>query len=246
MADSVRSLKITGVAATDFQRLKGGGGGRGKQATRRLPSMRKLQEGGDAPPGQSITTAANYAAAANISKKLNMRGGATVATNIAQVTQAVLATPKTIGQLPGTTAQQPQALNTPAVNAALQAGTTPPVTPPATVVAPEPQKGGKVTLLPSRKKKASRVVLAPPAGRSRAALPVTKTRKIRVQLSGLKKRMTKAKTITKDSREKPIEEIRRLLEDAKLVKPAKEKTKVPETVLRDIYKDYLLLRNRAL
>ena len=175
-----------------------------------------------------------------------MRGGAAVATSPEQVTQTVLATPKTIGQLPGTTAQQPQALNTPAVNAALQAGTTSPVTPPSTVVATTPQQGGKVTLLPSRKKKASRVVLAPPAGRSRAALPVTKTRKIRVQLSGLKKRMTKAKTITKDSREKPIEEIRKLLEEAKLVKPAKEKKHVPESVLRDIYKDYLLLRNRAL
>ena len=242
MADTVRSLKITGVAAADFQRLKGGG--RGKHATRRLPSMRKIQEGGDAVPGQSITSAANYAAAANISKKLNMRGGATVATNVAQVTEAVLATPKTIGQMPGTTAQMPQG-NTPAKVAAIEAGTTPPVTPPATVAAPEPQKGGKVTLLPSRKKKTSRVVLAPPAAK-RVTAPVTKTRKIRVQLSGLKKRMTKAKTITKDSREKPIEEIRKLLEEARLVKPAKEKKTVPESVLRDIYKDYLLLRNRAL
>ena len=37
-----------------------------------------------------------------------------------------------------------------------------------------------------------------------------------------------------------------LLEEAKLVKPAKDGKAVPDSVLRDIYKDYLLLRNRAL
>jgi hypothetical protein len=75
---------------------------------------------------------------------------------------------------------------------------------------------------------------------------VLHTRKIRVHLSGLKKRITHAKTIHHDSRSKSIDEIRKLLEDARLVKPAKDGKKVPESVLRDIYKDYMLLRGRAL
>jgi hypothetical protein len=126
---------------------------------------------------------------------------------------------------------------------------------PAPVVSPILAKGGgletkgKLTLAPPKKKTKSAIHLAPPA--QRVAKTHRKgshqTRKIRVQLSGLKKRMTKAKTIHKDSREKSIAEVRRLLEEAKLVKPQPQgKAPVPESVLRDIYKDYLLLRNRAL
>jgi hypothetical protein len=107
---------------------------------------------------------------------------------------------------------------------------------------------GKLTLAPPKKKTRSAVLLAPPAHRTKSHRKgVQQTRKIRVQLSGLKKRMTKAKKIHKDSRDKSINEIRKLLEEAKLVKPPVQgKPPVPESVLRDIYKDYLLLRNRAL
>ena len=48
------------------------------------------------------------------------------------------------------------------------------------------------------------------------------------------------------SKEKSIEDIRKILEESKLVKPAKEGKKVPDDILRNIYKDYLLLRNKAL
>jgi hypothetical protein len=107
---------------------------------------------------------------------------------------------------------------------------------------------GKLTLAPPKKKTRSAVLLAPPAHRAKTHRKgVQQTRKIRVQLSGLKKRMTKAKRIHRDSRDKSINEIRKLLEEAKLVKPQVQgKPPVPESVLRDIYKDYLLLRNRAL
>ena len=103
-------------------------------------------------------------------------------------------------------------------------------------------QGGAKKLILVPKKTTARLHLAPPKSKRR----VLHTRKIRVHLSGLKKRITHAKTIHHESRSKSIHEIRKLLEDARLVKPAKEGKQVPESVLRDIYKDYMLLRGRAL
>ena len=112
---------------------------------------------------------------------------------------------------------------------------------PATASAPAQQKS-KLLLVPSRKKAKSSVILAPAKGRA----PLKTTRKIRVHLSSMKKRLTQAKTIHGNSRNKPIEEIRRILEEAKLVKPKTDGKKVPDNVLRDIYKDYMLLRTKVL
>ena len=107
--------------------------------------------------------------------------------------------------------------------------------------APAQQKS-KLLLVPSRKKAKSSVILAPAKGRA----PLKTTRKIKVHLSSMKKRLTQAKTIHGNSRDKPIEEIRRILEEAKLVKPKTDGKKVPDNVLRDIYKDYMLLRTKVL
>jgi len=104
------------------------------------------------------------------------------------------------------------------------------------------QQKSKLLLVPSRKKAKSSVILAPAKGRA----PLKTTRKIRVHLSSMKKRLTQAKTIHGNSRNKPIEEIRRILEEAKLVKPKTDGKKVPDNVLRDIYKDYMLLRTKVL
>ena len=104
------------------------------------------------------------------------------------------------------------------------------------------QQKSKLLLVPSRKKAKSSVILAPAKGRA----PLKTTRKIRVHLSSMKKRLTQAKTIHGNSRDKPIEEIRRILEEAKLVKPKTDGKKVPDNVLRDIYKDYMLLRTKVL
>ena len=115
--------------------------------------------------------------------------------------------------------------------------------PHATATAPAPaQQKSKLLLVPSRKKAKSSVILAPAKGRA----PLKTTRKIRVHLSSMKKRLTQAKTIHGNSRNKPIEEIRRILEEAKLVKPKTDGKKVPDNVLRDIYKDYMLLRTKVL
>jgi hypothetical protein len=107
-------------------------------------------------------------------------------------------------------------------------------------------KGGakkKSLVLAPPKKTKSKVHLAPPASGKRS---VKGTRKIRVQLSCMKKRLTRAKTIKTESKQKPIGELRRILEEAKLVKPRADGKEVPESVLRDIYQDYMLLRNRVL
>jgi hypothetical protein len=181
------------------------------------------QEGGDDPPGPNIVSPTNVNSARRMMNGMKVfKGGAA----------APAAAPQP-APMPSSNPPDPKLLNVPAVNAALRAGTMPPGNP------TPPQTGGKLVLAPKKK---SRVILAPPKSRKGPH----QTRKIRVQLSGLKKRLTKAKKIHSDSREKPIAEVRKLLEEAKLVKPAKDGKTVPDSVLRDIYKDYLLLRNKAL
>ena len=232
----VRQVKITGGAADDYHKVKRGG-------SRRKP---RIQQGGDEVPGPQITSATNINSARKMMNGVKiMKGG--------QQT------------LPGSNPQDASVLKVPAVNANLAAGIVSPVTPVPSAPAqslqtasslprPSPplaagQTGGakgKLTLVPSKKKSRSRVILAPPAANRKSSSKIRETRKIRVQLSGLKKRLTKAKAIHRDSREKTIQEVRKLLEEAKLVKPAKDGKAVPDSVLRDIYKDYLLLRNRAL
>lgn len=123
-----------------------------------------------------------------------------------------------------------------------------PLPPNGAIVAPNPvntMKGGakKSLVLAPPKKTKSKVHLAPPASGKRSTKG---TRKIRVQLSCMKKRLTRAKTIKTESKQKPIAELRHILEEAKLVKPRADGKEVPESVLRDIYQDYMLLRNRVL
>ena len=121
---------------------------------------------------------------------------------------------------------------------------TPTPMPPTPSTPMMPQKGGKKSLIlaPSKTAK-SKLHLASPASHVRRTKG---TRKIRVQLSCMKKRLTRAKTIKSESRQKPIAEVRRILEEAKLIKPKADGKEVPESVLRDIYSDYMLLRNRVL
>jgi len=218
----VRQLKITGGALDHYHKVKNGG-------SRKRTNKTMLQKGGDDVPGLPITSPTNISAARRMMNGVQvLRGG-----------NPIVQGPST---LPGSNPQDATKLHVPAVNANIAAGIVSPVAAPATTLQGQ-QTGGKLTLVPAKKKTQGRVILAPPASKKSR---IRETRKIRVQLSGLKKRMTKAKAIHKDSREKSIAEVRKLLEDAKLVKPPKEGKSVPDSVLRDIYKDYLLLRNRAL
>jgi len=101
---------------------------------------------------------------------------------------------------------------------------------------PPAMLGGKAkVILEPPKKTAAKLV----ASKSKTR----KSRKIRVSLSGLGKRITRHKKIQKDARVSSIEEIKKTLVAAKLIKP---ESKAPETMLRQIYADYQTLKNKAL
>ncbi len=116
------------------------------------------------------------------------------------------------------------------------------------VASSNPSKAVKVIL--EKKKKGTKVVFAPTKIKklnpTPPAVPV-KTRKmakkIRISLGGFNKRVTRATTIKHESKKQNIEEIKKTLVEAKLIK---ETSKAPEGVLRTMYADYMTLKNRAL
>ena len=69
------------------------------------------------------------------------------------------------------------------------------------------------------------------------------SRSIRVSVSGLGKRLHRAKTIRKDAGSLDLVEIKKALQKAALVKAD---TKAPESILRQMYADYMMLKDRAL
>lgn len=107
------------------------------------------------------------------------------------------------------------------------------------VLAPK-KKTAKVVFSKSKKKVLQAVALA-------TATVANKTRKvakkIRMSISSLSNRMTRAHKIRKESKEMKIEDIKKALKQANLIK---ETTKAPDSILRQMYADYLLLKNRAL
>lgn len=239
MADStVKTIQLKGDAAEAYKSLKNG-------TRKRRGRKPRVQEGGfDDIPGPQIgmrqidtNHATQLSRAANITKV----GGAVSQTKEKEVKEqkggAVLNA--NVVTAAGTMVVNKPA-DTPAIKAAAEAGTLP--TPQPTV--PVGQQGGKLVLAP-KKKKTGAILLAPPK-KLTGTRSTRSSKKIRVQLSNMKKRITTAKVIHKESKEKSIEEIRRLLEEAKLVKPASSGKKVPDDILRNIYRDYLILRNKAL
>jgi len=129
-----------------------------------------------------------------------------------------------------------------------------PVPVPANIV---PQDGGvrsvKVILDPS-KKKTKKIVLSPAKKvvklssgsdlmKKRPAKTLKVSRRIRVSVDGLKKRVHRARTIRRDSQKMPIDALKKELESASLIK---EGSKAPEPVLRQMYSDFQVLKQRAL
>jgi hypothetical protein len=111
---------------------------------------------------------------------------------------------------------------------------------------PAPFVGGKPKLVLEPKKKEQpkqlpKVKLDAP--KKHAAAATRKARKIRVSLTNLNKRMTRHKKIQKDAKSVPIDQIKKSLIEAKLIKV---ETKAPESILRQIYADYQSLKNKAL
>jgi hypothetical protein len=107
-----------------------------------------------------------------------------------------------------------------------------------------------VKVILEKKKKQTRVVLAPTKVRKLnppAPVSQAKTRKvakkIRMSLNGFGKRVTRANTIRIDAKKQKIEDVKKVLVEAKLIK---DTSKAPEGVLRTMYADYMTLKNRAL
>ena len=107
-----------------------------------------------------------------------------------------------------------------------------------------PQTGGaapqKVIL--TKKKKATKVIL----GTTKMVVPkkLQKTMKhIKLTTKGITRRIKRAKLITKTLAAKSLDTIKKELVEAKLVKAD---TKAPESVLRQIHTDYMLMKGKAL
>jgi hypothetical protein len=124
---------------------------------------------------------------------------------------------------------------------------------PAPTPTPTPTLTGgakAVKVILEKKKKQTRVVLAPTKVRKLnppAPVSQAKTRKvakkIRMSLNGFGKRVTRANTIRVDAKKQKIEDVKKMLVEAKLIK---DTSKAPEGVLRTMYADYMTLKNRAL
>lgn len=107
-------------------------------------------------------------------------------------------------------------------------------------------------VLAAPKKKAAKLILKPAkhaAGTGAAAAAAAKTRKIshstkvRVTISSLSKKIHQAKDIRKKATDSTIAEVRKALEKAGLIKTG---SKAPDTMLRQLYADYMTLKGRAL
>ena len=127
---------------------------------------------------------------------------------------------------------------------------------PATTAQEQTLKGGvqekhkpvKVVLAAGKSNK--NVVLAPAKVKKVITHTPTqnqKTRKIakriRMSIGGLSKRVTRANHIRGESRKQDISAIKKTLVEAKLIK---RDTKAPEAILRSMYSDYMMLKNKAL
>lgn len=115
------------------------------------------------------------------------------------------------------------------------------------------QKAGAtkpVKVILEKRKKSTRVVLSPTKVKKLnppTPSPQAKTRKvakkIRMSLGGFGKRVNRANTIRVESKKQKIDDVKKTLVEAKLIK---SDSKAPETVLRTMYADYMMLKNRAL
>jgi hypothetical protein len=72
---------------------------------------------------------------------------------------------------------------------------------------------------------------------------VSKSTKIKFSLKNLSKKLNKAKTIKKHAQEKSLDDIKKILEQAKLIKVG---SKAPEAMIRQIYADFMVLKHKAL
>jgi hypothetical protein len=232
----IRQIQIRGDAVAAYTKER-----KTRRTTRKNPRD-EVQKGGDDVPGPSMSGAANYARAATISKQLQQGGGPLSA---ATPPVAVAATPAiAAAEAMKTLPLLADAMGRQVPTVPMMSGGEAPMQKSTMTTQAGGSGGAKLVLAPAKTKGTTRkaLLLTPPG--KRATKPPTKgTRKIRMQLSGLKKRLTRSRDISKESRDKPVAVIRQELVTAKLIRPT---STVPEPVMRDIWRDYQTLRGRAL
>lgn len=232
----VRNVQITGGAVDHYRKERAGGSTRRKR--------KEYQDGGDVPPGVPITGAANISAARVIQNSL-AKGGATAGAVKKDESVVIRKTHVPSPSVSPTASAKAEPKAEPKPEA--KAEPKPEAIPTPKPAEPKAQEAKPKLLLHPPKKTPKKIVLAPPAI-SKPKKRSRDTHKVKVQLSGFKKRVTRAKAISKESSQKPLADVRKELEEAKLIKPLPKdvKERVPEAVLRSMHRDYLLLRNRAL
>ena len=179
---------------------------------------------------------------------VNKVGAAAPATSTAVATGGGATSPGTMQQLaashiPGNNSSKAVGAVAPFTATQAAVGTTAPA------AANDPKVGGahaKVTLVKSRKapRKLVLAAAATKGGAPQAPSHKRKTaKKIKVSLSGLGRGLRRATTIRKKASKHTLEEVKKALVEAKLVKPD---TKAPEDILRQMYADYMTLKKKAL
>ena len=210
---NIKQLTVTGTAAESF--LNKGGSRRKRRSS---ANKTQKQEGGTS-PGTIVQIQANKAPdAPPLAANAVSQAKPSNASALAKTTTE--STPAPVPAVPSPVKDQ------------VAGGTKKPVK----VILGAKKKTGKVILSPTKVKKLPAV-----------AAPSLKTRKvakkIRMSLQGLGKRVTRANTIRKDATKQPIEQVKKTLIAAKLIKPD---SKAPEDILRKMFADYMMLKNKAL
>ena len=118
-----------------------------------------------------------------------------------------------------------------------------PVAAPVKVVLAAPKKKGKVVLAAAAPKVAAASHAAAAAAAAKTRRVMRGARKIRVSMTSLSKKIHRAKTIRHKATADSIVDIKKTLHKAGLIKAD---SKAPETVLRQMYADFMTLKNRAL
>jgi hypothetical protein len=221
MAESnTKTFTVTAEAAVGM----GGTRKRRKRSTAKTETMKVGKQEGGTSPGTSLQVEANRAPGGAEPPSVNFQKSTDIAlakTTTESSPAPVLAKP--IAQGGGSQAAAPQATT---------------------------GHGGAVKVILEKKKKGTRVVLSPTKVKKLPAVAVpaqSKTRKvakkIRMSLGGFGKRVNRANTIRNDAKKQSIQDLKKTLVEAKLIKAD---SKAPEGVLRQIYADYMMLKNRAL
>jgi hypothetical protein len=217
MADQVRTFKLTGAAADEYT-----GGTRKKRATK------KKQEGGQILRGVSENA-------------MGVKG-----VEHAGLERAGSPDPSTWLSYSSTTKLSPP-MTQPVMNRA--------PTPPALSAAPTLQykaQGGeskdmkniKVELKKSTSAKKVKLHPKKADGKSQGKKHQTKkSRKITLGVAQLHKRMTRAKKVQHKVKSMPIEQLKKLLIEKKLIKPS---SKAPESILRQIAADSQIMDGKSL